>query len=47
VREFAEGMKSEGNRVAEIARDHGGDLAVESEEGRYARFHLDLHAETE
>jgi hypothetical protein len=47
VREFAEGIKSEGNRVAEIARDHGGDLAVESEERRYARFHLDLHAETE
>jgi signal transduction histidine kinase len=27
-----------------IAQDHGGDLSVESEEGRYTRFHLDLRA---
>ena len=27
-----------------IARDHGGDLTVESEEGSYTRFHLDLRA---
>ncbi len=30
-----------------IAQDHGGDLTVESEEGRYTRFHLDLRAEPE
>ncbi|MDD5220093.1 MAG: PAS domain S-box protein, partial [Candidatus Bipolaricaulis sp.] len=28
-----------------IAKDHDGDLAVESEEGRHTRFHLDLRAE--
>ena len=30
-----------------IAREHGGALSVESEEDRYARFHLDLPADTE
>lgn len=30
-----------------IAQDHGGDLTVESEEGRSTRFHLDLPAESE
>src|SRR5690606_5244780 len=25
-----------------IVREHGGQIAIESEEGRYARFHVDL-----
>ncbi len=29
-----------------IAKEHGGELSVESEEGRFARFHLDLPAES-
>jgi signal transduction histidine kinase len=30
-----------------IVKDHGGELSVESEQGRYTRFHMDLPVDNE